>query len=292
MQGKIVKGISGFYYVHVVGAGIYECKAKGIFRNQNVKPLVGDNVKIVVLDEENKKGNIEEILPRENELIRPAVANIDGALVMFAATKPKPNFGLLDRFLVMMEYQKIPVTICFNKVDLVQEEDMRALRRIYEPAGYKVCFMSVKQDIGIREVRDAIEGKTFAMAGPSGVGKSSLINILQSDVEMETGAISKKIERGQHTTRHSQLIHLEGNTYLMDTPGFSSLFIPAFEKEELQNYYPEFASLEEGCRFAYCSHLHEPDCAVRQALENGTISKLRYENYALMYEELKENKKY
>ena len=145
MQGKIVKGISGFYYVHVVGTGIYECKAKGVFRNRKVKPLVGDNVEIVVLDEEKHLGNVEEILPRKNELIRPAVSNIDMALVIFAAAKPDPNFNLLDRFLCMMEYQKVPVTICFNKCDLVSEEEKENLQKIYAPAGGEPVIVRVKE---------------------------------------------------------------------------------------------------------------------------------------------------
>ena len=164
MQGKIVKGISGFYYIHVVGAGIYECKAKGSFRNQKIKPLVGDNVEIAILDENEKKGNIEKILPRKNELIRPAVANIDGALVVFAAAKPKPNFHLLDRFLVMMEYQHIPAVLCFNKTDLVDEEERKRLQDIYAVAGYPICFVSAKEQIGIETVKEQIEGKTFALA--------------------------------------------------------------------------------------------------------------------------------
>lgn len=292
MQGKIVKGISGFYYVHVVEFGIYECKAKGAFRNQKIKPLVGDNVEIVVLDEAEKKGNIEEILPRENELIRPAVANIDLALIIFAAAKPQPNFNLLDRFLIMMEYQKVPVSICFNKTDLVTEEELHTFADIYEVCGYHIVFTSAKQEHGIEEMLELLQGKTTAVAGPSGVGKSSLVNCLQPNIQMETGAISRKIERGKHTTRHSEIIPIYGNTYIMDTPGFSTLNIPGFEKEDLQQYYPDFVPFEPYCRFKGCSHINEPDCGVKNAILEGKISNLRYENYKLLYEELKNIRKY
>jgi ribosome biogenesis GTPase len=292
MQGKIVKGISGFYYVHIVESGIYECKAKGIFRNQNVKPLVGDDVEIVILDEAEKKGNIEAILPRRNALIRPAVANIDQALIIFAAAKPQPNFNLLDRFLIMMEYQKVPVTICFNKCDLVTEEEMRRVAEIYQGCGYKVLYTSAKENLGIKELAGQLHGKTTAVAGPSGVGKSSLINCLSPEAAMETGDISKKIERGKHTTRHSEILPVAEGTYIMDTPGFSTLYIPGFEKEDLQKFYPEFAPYEPYCRFQGCSHMVEPDCGVRDALAEGKISMLRYENYKLLYEELKNTKKY
>ena len=230
MQGKIVKGISGFYYVHVVESGIYECKAKGVFRNQKIKPLVGDDVEIAIIDEESKKGNIESIFPRRNELIRPAVANIDLALVIFAAAKPQPNFNLLDRFLIMMEYQKVPVTICFNKCDLVSEEEKNRLLKLYEAAGYQVLFTCAKTGEGIKQLKDSLYGKTTTVAGPSGVGKSSIINELQSERTMETGQISIKIERGKHTTRHSEIIPICERTYIMDTPGFSSMDVPDIEK--------------------------------------------------------------
>ena len=292
MQGKIVKGISGFYYVHVAESGIYECKAKGIFRNKKIKPLVGDNVEIVVLDETEKLGNITEILPRKNELIRPAVSNIDLALLIFAAAKPKPNFNLLDRFLIMMQYQDVPVTICFNKKYLASDEELAELEEVYAGCGSRVLFTSAKQGEGIEELRTELRGKTAAVAGPSGVGKSSLINLLQPEASMETGAISKKIERGKHTTRHSEIIPVEDGTYIMDTPGFSSLYIPGFEKENLADCYPEFIPLAPYCRFAGCSHISEPDCRVKQALEEGKIHPVRYENYKLLYEELKNQKKY
>ena len=292
MKGKIVKGISGFYYVHVAETGIYECKANGIFRNQKIKPLVGDDVEIVVLDEEKKIGNVEKILPRTRELIRPAVANIDMALVIFAAAKPDPNFNLLDRFLCMMEYQKVPVTLCFNKCDLVTEEQREALRKIYELAGYELLFTSAKTQENVEKLKSVLQGKMTAVAGPSGVGKSSLINDLQDAVQMQTGGISDKIERGKHTTRHSQIIPIAENTYIMDTPGFSSMDLPGFSKEDLWTCYPEFVRFEPGCRFIGCSHIGEPDCGVKTALAEGKISQVRYDNYVQLYQEMKNMRKY
>lgn len=291
MQGKILKGISGFYYVHIIESGIYECKAKGVFRQQGIKPLVGDLVEIDIIDEIGKKGNIVRVLPRRNALIRPAVANVDMALIVFAAATPDPNFNLLDRFLVLMARQNVPVCICFNKSDLVSEETRQAYASAYEACGYPVEFISVKQDQGIDRLMEQLRGKTTTIAGPSGAGKSSLINRLQPQVQMETGTVSKKIGRGKQTTRHTQLIHIEGNSYIMDTPGFSSLYLPSMDKEELQQYYTEFAEFEPYCRFQGCSHISEPDCGVKQALAQGQISKLRYGNYVQLYEELKEQEK-
>lgn len=292
MQGKIVKGISGSYYVFVAGTGIYECKAKGVFRNKKIKPLVGDNVEIVILDEIKKIGNVEQILPRKNELIRPAVSNIDMALVIFAAAKPDPSFNLLDRFLCMMEYQHVPVTICFNKCDLITEEKKAELEAIYKPAGYDIIFTSAKENENIDALKALLQGKTTAVAGPSGVGKSSLVNQLQDTVFMETGAISQKIERGKHTTRHSEIIPIGEDAYIMDTPGFSSMDVPGFEKEDLWTCYPEFVPFEPNCRFIGCSHIKEPDCGVKDALEEGKISRVRYDNYVLLYEEIKQMRKY
>lgn len=292
MQGRIIRGIAGFYYVHVPEMGIYECKAKGIFRKNKLKPLVGDFVKLSILDEENKKGNIDEVLDRENELIRPAVANIDQALVIFAIKKPEPNLNLLDRFLIIMEQKEIPCVLVFNKSDLASEEEKQTLRDIYGNSGCEILFISAKQEEGIEAIREVLKGKTSTVAGPSGVGKSSLINKLQTDVNMETGSISEKIERGKHTTRHTEFIPIGEDTFIMDTPGFSSLAVFDMEKEELEQFYPEFDEYRDTCRFNGCSHTHEPGCGVKEAIEEGNISKERYGNYKLIYEELKNKKKY
>ncbi len=292
MQGKIIKGIAGFYYVHVPGKGIYECKAKGVFRKDKKKPLVGDDVEIQILKEEEKKGNIEALLVRRSELIRPAVANIDQALVIFSIVKPQPNFNLLDRFLIMMEQQGIPCIICFNKSDIDEENEGDAYEAVYSACGYKTLKVSAREGLGIERIKELLHNKTTTVAGPSGVGKSSLINELQSGIHMETGDISTKIERGKHTTRHSELIAIEENTYILDTPGFSSLGLFDMEKEELASFYPEFLKHECYCKFAGCAHISEPVCGIKEAVEAGEISALRYENYKLLYEELKGQKKY
>ncbi len=291
MIGKIVKGIAGFYYVQAKGQ-VYECKAKGVFRKDKKKPLVGDDVKLDVLDAEKKLGNITELLPRHSELVRPAVANVDQALVIFAIVKPRPNFNLLDRFLIMMGQQKLPCIICFNKLDIDEMGDSAVYEKIYQDSGCKILCVSAAKKYNIDVLKEMLRGKTTTVAGPSGAGKSSLVNCLQSDIVMETGDISKKIERGRHTTRHSELIAIEDDTYILDTPGFSSLSLFDMEKEELAAYYPEFADYEKYCKFGGCSHINEPICGIRDAVEEGSISKMRYDNYCQLYAELKEQRKY
>ena len=292
MIGKIIKGIAGFYYVYVEDFGIYECKAKGIFRNQKIKPLVGDNVLIDVIDDEKHEGNINEILERKNELIRPSVANVDQAVIIFAVADPTPNLNLLDRFLILMMKQEVDVVICFNKDDIVSDDEMIRLQDIYKNCGYHVIFTSTKTKEGLDILQELLDNKTTVVAGPSGVGKSSIINLIQPEANMETGQISEKIRRGKHTTRHSELFYVKTNTYIMDTPGFSSLYINEVDKDELKDYFYEFHEYEETCRFIGCLHLSEPDCGVKKALEEGKISPIRYENYKILYEELKKVKKY
>lgn len=292
MTGKILKGIAGFYYVQAADGKLYECRAKGIFRNKNVKPLVGDDVDISVLDETELKGNIDKILPRKNALIRPSVANVDQALVLFSVTQPEPNLNLLDRFLVMMEVQEVPVNICFNKIDLTGDERQMELAAIYEKAGYPVYFTSTCEKQGIREIKDLVQGKTTVLAGPSGVGKSTLTNLLYPKAEMETGTISEKIQRGKHTTRHSELFGIGRDTYMMDTPGFSSMYIEDMECGCLKDYFPEFEAYEENCKFLGCVHIGEKVCGVKDAVSEGKVSQNRYDNYRLLYQELKEKRRY
>ena len=292
MQGKIIKGIAGFYYIYAEDGDVYECKAKGIFRKDNFKPLVGDNVEITVLNEEEKEGSVTSILPRRNSLIRPAVANVDQAFLIFAMENPKPNFLLLDRFLIMMKQQEIPAVICFNKKDVGEKEEMEKLYEIYTGCGYRVVLSSTYEGEGMDEIHEILKGKTTVVAGPSGVGKSSITNCMQGEVQMETGEISKKLKRGKHTTRHSQVIPVEKNTFLVDTPGFSSLYLTDMKEEELRDYFPEFVMYEPQCRFQGCMHIHEPGCAVKKALSEGKISQQRYDNYLALYEELKEKRRY
>lgn len=293
-KGRITKGIAGFYYVYVPGIGMLECKAKGIFRKDNVKPLVGDEVSVQMISGEDMTGNICEILPRKSCLIRPAVANIDQAMIVFAIRKPDVNLNLLDRFLIQMEQQGLNTIICFNKADLEDSDGpgSQRLAEIYAAAGYETLVISAREDDSVEQVLACLKGKTTTVAGPSGVGKSTLINRLQPDLQMETGSISTKIERGKHTTRHSQLIPISEDTYILDTPGFSSLSVFDMEKEDLEAYYAEFRSLTGGCKFTGCSHIHEPVCGVKEGLKSGAVSEERYENYKLIYRELAQKRKY
>lgn len=291
MTGRIIKGIAGLYYVQTE-KGIVECKAKGIFRKEKMKPLMGDYAEIDLLDEEKLLGNITAIRQRRNLLIRPAAANIDQALVIFALLKPSPNFQVLDRFLVNMETQKLTSIICFNKADIASEKEKEAARKAYRGSGYEVLFVSGKTGEGLSKVNMRLKGKTTVLAGPSGAGKSTILNALCPRAHMETGEISAKIERGKHTTRHGELFALSGDTFLCDTPGFTSVEVGEMKKEELKSFYPEFLPYEADCRFTGCVHIKEPDCGVKNALLKGAVSRTRYENYVRIYQEVGSRRRY
>lgn len=292
MTGKIIKGIGGFYYVVCENGVTYECKAKGVFRNRKIKPLVGDNVEIEILDAEKNLGNIEDILPRFNWLNRPAVANVDQTVIIFAVSAPAPNFNLLDRFLINMEQHEVPTIICFNKIDLERFRQSEDICRSYTKSGYEVLFISAESGYGIHTLEAVIKGKTTVFAGPSGVGKSSTLNSLFPDANVQTGGLSEKIQRGKHTTRHSELMFVDDDTYIMDTPGFSSLYTEGIEAEDLKLYFPEIAAYTGTCKFNMCNHISEPGCLVKEAVGDGRISKMRYDDYVMIYNELKEKRKW
>ncbi|MBQ5951412.1 MAG: ribosome small subunit-dependent GTPase A [Lachnospiraceae bacterium] len=293
MQGKIIKGIGGFYYVHTE-EGVFECRAKGLFRKDGEKPLVGDDVIIerVMDTEKPMSGSITELLPRRSRLIRPASANVDQALVVFSYRQPDFHANLLDRFLLRMEHLELPCRIAFSKTDLTPDAECEALRGMYAASGYPVQFFSAKTGEGLDWIADALRGRTTVLAGPSGVGKSSLLNALSPQERMETGAVSEKIGRGRHTTRHAELFYLEPDTYLMDTPGFSSLELEDIDPDRLRYHFPEFLPYEGSCRFDGCLHDREPECAVRAAVKAGKIHPSRYESYLLFLNELKQRKRY
>lgn len=283
MKGKIIKGIGGFYYVKTPDGDVVECKARGIFRKENLKPYIGDEVEISI---ENKTGNIEKILPRRTMLLRPAVANIDAVVIVIAAKDPEPDTLFCDKLILSAEFAGIEPLICINKSDLKMDTN---LLETYEKAGYKTLLVSAKNEDDAKKLLPVIKGKTSAFAGFSGVGKSTLLGILTGK-KQETGEVSKKIKRGRHTTRRVELLELTCGGYVLDTPGFSSFEISGIKADELKNYFPEMQELNEMCRFKGCSHINEPDCAVKTAVESGEISKSRYESYKTFYETLKKVK--
>jgi ribosome biogenesis GTPase len=289
-EGIIIKGIGGFYYIKTK-EGIVESRARGIFREENLTPLVGDRVKIRVNEEDNS-GYIEEILERKNELIRPPVANISQAIIVMSIKKPDINTWLLDKFLIMAEHKNLNIIICLNKMDLSEKEIFR-LKNAYETIEYKVIITSVKENKGIDELIDSLNGHITVFAGPSGVGKSSLLNKINPDFNRETGDISNKSKRGKHTTRSVELLELGENTFVLDTPGFSSLDLSFIEDpSDLKSYFREIKRYGQECRFLSCLHDKEPDCAVKKYVEEGIISKGRYDNYLSLLEEIKNNRRY
>ena len=291
INGKIIKGIGGFYYVDTEN-GLYECRARGIFRKNKITPLVGDRVSISVVDEENKKGVVEEIEERDTELVRPPIANVDKALIVFAIKNPSPNLSLLDRFIVLAEKENLEIVIVFTKVDLDTDGELLGeLKDIYEVSGYKVISVSNKLKLNIDKIKEELKENTVVFAGPSGVGKSSLLNEVDKNFELKTGEVSDKIKRGKHTTRHAELLKLECGGMVADTPGFSSLTLDDIDESELKEYFIEFDKYDD-CRFgSRCIHENEPSCAVKEAVENGDISKKRYESYIQLLNEIRSGKR-
>ncbi|MCR8745291.1 ribosome small subunit-dependent GTPase A [Romboutsia lituseburensis] len=290
LNGQIIKGIGGFYYVdtHV---GLYECRARGIFRKQKVTPLVGDRVAISVVDEENKKGVIEEINKRDTELVRPPIANVDKALIVFAIKNPKPNLSLLDRFIVLAEKEGLEIVIILTKADLDYENMLDEVKSTYELSGYKVIPVSNKTKLNIDKVKEELVGNVVVFAGPSGVGKSSLLNEIDKNFKLQTGEVSDKIKRGKHTTRHAELLKLECGGMVADTPGFSSLTLDDISETELKEFFIEFDEFDD-CRFgSRCIHEKEPSCAVKEAVEVGKISKKRYDSYIQLLNEIRQGKR-
>ena len=279
-SGRILRSLSGFYDVQT-DKGIVTCRARGILRKEGNSPLTGDLVEITV---EKGKGMVEKILPRKNSFIRPAVANVDALVVFAANVNPVTEPYLIDRVSAIAGDQEVPVYLCVNKCDLDPAED---LVRIYRNAGFTVITTSAETGEGVGELADLLKGKLTAFTGNSGVGKSSILNRLSPELELATGEVSEKLGRGRHTTRHVQLYCLDENTYVADTPGFSSFDTDQMDiilKENLQYAFPDFGAYIGKCRFDDCSHRKEPECAVRSALEAGEIEKTRYESYLKLYE--------
>ncbi len=291
IQGIIIKGVGGNYYVDTDG-GIIECRARGLFRNQNIKPLVGDYVLIRLTEEDNRCGYIEEIQERKNEMKRPPVSNIDQIIIVFAVKNPEPSFLLLDKLLIASEINNLNPIICFNKVDLVDENCISKYKGIYKNTGYKMIFTSMYNSDLLNEFEDILKDKVTLFSGPSGVGKSSLMNTIDNGFELKTGEISDKLKRGKHTTRHAEIYKLGFGGFVVDTPGFSSFDINEIEFDELTGFYPEIKKYSDNCRFSNCIHNKEPNCGVKKAVEDEQISDIRYKNYIKLLEEIKSNKPY
>lgn len=290
--GIILKGISGFYYVKdESNSGVYECKPRGVFRKDSITPLPGDKVAFDILDEQVKTGFIGEIMPRSSELIRPAIANIDQMAIVVAVKAPSTDFMLLDKLLITAEIKKIKAIICINKVDL-DDGSAAKIKEAYSLAGYNCLEISSVKNIGYKLLKEELKDHSSVFAGQSGVGKSTILNHVMDSWVMETGNISHKIERGKHTTRHAELLELKYGGYVADTPGFSSFELTGIQYNELQNYYPEFRRHLNSCRFTSCSHITEPDCPVREAVERGEIDGQRFQRYTQLYKALKDIPQY
>ena len=288
MEGLIVKGIAGFYYVRAGGV-VFQCKARGIFKKDGIVPMVGDSVMIEVLDEKNAV--INAINERKNAFIRPPVSNVDRFIVVLAAANPEPNFKTADRFLVMAEKNGAKAAICVNKIDIADRGIVQTVRDIYESV-YPVVCVSALLGEGISDLAGILGTDRCALAGPSGTGKSTLLNALFPAGMAETGELSQKTARGKHTTRHTELFLTESEAMLFDTPGFSALDITGIEDGELMHLFPEIAELFGKCKYRNCMHINEAGCAVREAVKAGTIHRSRYGSYKDIIKEIRDNREF
>lgn len=283
--GIVVKNMNGYFYVQSNDGEVHECKVRGRLKQGRYSLLVGDRVTF------DEGGTIEEILPRRNRLKRPAVANLDQVVLVVAAKQPDLNRLLLNKMLVMIEHADIPLILVINKADLADEATL-AVAEVYRKIGYTVILTSTYEQRGIDELRTALHGKVSAVAGPSGVGKSSLLNAVEPDFSFQTGKVSDKIKRGRHTTRHASLFSLDEVSFIMDTPGFSAIDFSDISEERLPTLYPEFEGYTDTCRFQPCYHDHEPVCGVKNALADGDIDAERYESYLTIREEIRSQRKW
>jgi ribosome biogenesis GTPase len=281
-KGIITKGVGGFYDV-LINDKILRCRARGIFRKDNIVPMVGDNVVVSIADRA-----ITEILPRKNQLLRPAVSNIDILGIVIAPTHPMPDYYLVDKLMVNAEYNGVEILLLINKTDLVGDSTIDGIIDIYKPTGYPIITLSCKQRIGFEPLLEIIKGKVVSLAGQSGVGKSSIINILYPEKQLETGDLSYKINRGKHTTRHTKLLTLPSGAMIVDTPGFSTMNMDELEPQDLAYLYPDFLDYNHGCRYNGCVHDQEPGCRVKEAVSDGMISEGRYQRYVRILKELRE----
>ncbi|MDF9842911.1 MULTISPECIES: ribosome small subunit-dependent GTPase A [unclassified Paenibacillus] len=297
-EGIIIKALSGYYYVKPLHDGnivteeeAVQCRGRGILKKKGTSPLVGD--RIIYILTENGEGMVDEILPRESELIRPPVANVKLAVLLFSVREPDMNLNLLDKFLVHIEHSGLEPLIVLTKQDLAEDDGQATaqVKDLYEKIGYEVLVTSSLDGSGSEELRTRLAGVISVFSGQSGVGKSTLLNRIVPNLELETGEISMRLGRGRHTTRHVELIDIGSGGFVADTPGFSQLDFLELGVEELSVCFREFASYAESCKFRGCSHLHEPGCKVIEAWQAGEIADSRYEHYKLFYNEMKDKKR-
>lgn len=289
-EGIIIRGVGGNYYVDI-GNEVVECRARGLFRLKNIKPLVGDRVIIRLTEEDKHSGYIEEIKKRFNEIKRPPVANVEQLLIFLAVKNPEPSFLLLDKLLIAAQMNSLKPIICFNKSDLAEEDRKKEIADIFKNTDYKIIFTSKNDNDSIEILKNVLKDKLSVFSGPSGVGKSSIMNAVQPDFMLKTGELSEKLKRGRHTTRHAEIYKLSFGGYVTDTPGFSSYALDSIDEFKLSEYYPEIRKFSGGCRFSDCLHYKEPDCVIKKAVSEGLISQIRYENYIKLLEEIKVSNK-